>query len=204
MKKKNSARDNLNLFFSAFLLVAYIVCAYFFMNFAATLGGVAQAIVVALIFVVFGLLLFYATRVGDGKSVVRFSVITLVLLDLPALYAILASIFTVLPLSQFITANPVIAYMAAVAFGYGIPYTFLSGFETVECVSFDVDEIIDSIEPVEGGLEEELSEEATEEIQEEAEDEVVVEGISAEEPEADEEVVEEAVESAEETEEITE
>lgn len=183
MKKKNSTRDNLNLFFSAFLVVAYIVCAYFFMNFASTLTGVAQSAVMAAIFVVFGLLLFYATRVGDGKSVVRFSLITLILLDLPALYAILASMFTVLPLSQFIATNPVLAYMAAVALGYGIPYTFISGFETVEEFAPVAEEIV---ETVEGGIEEELAEEPTEEVQEEAEDEIVVEGISADDSSEDE------------------
>jgi len=188
MKKKNSARDNLNLFFSAFLVVAYIVCSYFFMNFASTLGGVAQAAITAVVFVVFGLLLFYATRVGDGISVVRFSVITLVLLDLPALYVILASMFTVLPLNQFVTANPMITYMAAVALGYGIPYTFISGFEIVEAPVVALEDTSEAWEPVEGGLEEELSEEETDEVQEEAEDEVVVEGISAEDTEDDESV----------------
>lgn len=189
MKKKNSTRDNLNLFFSAFLVVAYVVCAYFFMNFASTLSGVAQPAVMAAVFVVFGLLLFYATRVGDGKSVTRFSLITLILLDLPALYVILASMFTVLPLSQFLVTNPMIVYMAAVALGYGIPYTFISGFEIVEDVAPAQEEITETVEPVEGGIEEELSEETTEEVQEEAEDEVVVEGVSAD--------VEETVETEE-------
>ena len=95
MKKKNSKRENVNLFFSAFLMLAYIVCGYFFAQFADTVGGGnAKALVTAIIFVVFGLLVFYATRVGEGKAIKRFSLITLLLLDLPALYIILASIFT--------------------------------------------------------------------------------------------------------------
>lgn len=181
MKKKNSTRDNLNLFFSAFLVVAYLICAYFFLSFAATLSGVMQSVVVAAVFAVFGLLLFYATRVGDGKTVMRFSLITLILLDLPALYAIVAGIVPVLPLNTFLVANPGVVYMAAVALGYGIPYTFISGFETVyedEVEKTALEEIVE--EPVE-----EVVEETTEETDEvapdnqETEDEIVVEGVNA-------------------------
>ena len=190
MKKKNSTRDNLNLFFSAFLVVAYIICAYFFINFASTLTGVMQSAVVAVVFVVFGLLLFYATRVGDGKTVTRFSLITLLLLDLPALYAILAGMFAVLPLNEFLVANPGVVYMAAVALGYGIPYTFISGFEiayeeeqedSVETVAEEaVEEIAE--ETVEESVEE-LTNEADEVVSEDEEDEVIVEGVNAEETE---------------------
>lgn len=132
MKKKNSARDNVNLFFSAFLIIAYIICGYFFSSFANALAGdVAKNSVIAVMLAVFGLLVFYATRVGEGKTVKRFSVVTLIVLDLPTLYIMLAFIIGGLPLHTELAANPIIVYMAAVAFGYSVPYTFISGFETV-------------------------------------------------------------------------
>lgn len=187
MKKKNSTRDNLNLFFSAFLVVAYIVCAYFFLSFASTLTGIMQSIVVALVYVVFGLLLFYATRVGDGKTVTRFSLITLILLDLPALYVILAGMIPALPLNAFLTANSGIVYMAAVALGYGIPYTFISGFEAVyeenteviESVEEAVEEIVQEVEEDEDEETDEAQEVTVSGEAPEEEDEIVVEGINA-------------------------
>lgn len=189
MKKKNSARDNMNLFFSAFLVLAYIVCAYFFAGSASVLEGAVQSLAYGAIFVVFGLLLFYATRVGDGKPVKRFSVLTLVLMVLPSLYAILAYAFSVLPLNQFLVANPLTVYMAGVALGYGIPYTFFSGFEIVQ-----EEEIVEEeTQVVEGGIEEDLMEvDAPEEetTEEEVQDEIVVEGVAA--TEDAEPVVEEA------------
>lgn len=188
MKKKNSTRDNLNLFFSAFLVVAYIVCAYFFLSFASTLTGMMQSVVVAAVFVVFGLLLFYATRVGDGKTVTRFSLITLILLDLPALYVILAGMIPALPLNVFLTANSGIIYMAAVALGYGIPYTFISGFETVYEEETEVMESVteEADEEAHQQVEEEEDQE-TDSNQEvtvsgealEEEDEIVIEGVNA-------------------------
>lgn len=188
MKKKNSTRDNLNLFFSAFLVVAYIVCAYFFLSFATTLTGIMQSVVVAAVFVVFGLLLFYATRVGDGKTVTRFSLITLILLDLPALYVILAGMIPALPLNAFLVANPGVIYMAAVALGYGVPYTFISGFETVYEEETEVMESVteEADEEAHQQVEEEEDQE-TDSNQEvtvsgealEEEDEIVIEGVNA-------------------------
>lgn len=132
MKKKNTARDNVNLFFSAFLIIAFIVCGYFFSSFANALAGeIAKNSVIAVMLAVFGLLVFYATRVGEGKTIKRFSVVTLIVLDLPTLYIILAYIISALPFHTELAANPVVVYMAAIAFGYAVPYTFISGFETV-------------------------------------------------------------------------
>ena len=182
MKKKNTARDNVNLFFSAFLILAYIICGYFFSSFAGTLAGaVAQSAVTVAIVAVFGLLVFYATRVGEGKTVKRLSIVTLVLLDLPTLYILLAFIFSALPFHNELVTSPVVAYMAALAFGYGVPYTFISGFETVS----DGEEVEDVKEEettaVEGGIEEELSEAepvAVEQSYEPDTDEIVVEGTA--------------------------
>lgn len=201
MKKKNSKRENVNLFFSAFLMLAYIVCGYFFAQFADTVGGGnAKALVTAIIFVVFGLLVFYATRVGEGKAIKRFSLITLLLLDLPALYIILASIFTFIPLHAQIAEAPVVAYMAAIALGYGIPYTFLSGFE----IAFDEteEEETEAEEEeapavLEGGVEADIEEEEEAPAEEEPVDEVVVEGEAADTEELAEEVKEEAEEVSE-------
>lgn len=136
---KPSKRDGLNLIFSAFLILGYIVCAYFFLTMSATIGGAAPYLN-ALIFTVFGLIIFYATRVSEGKPVKRFSLATLLILDVPALYVILAQLIPALPLHTAIAnlggTTPLdfspLFILACVALGYGIPYTFLSGFEIVE------------------------------------------------------------------------
>ncbi len=181
MKKKNTMRDNVNLFFSAFLIIAYIVCGYFFSSFAGTLAGeTAQNAVAAAIVAVFGLLVFYATRVGEGKTVKRLSIVTLVLLDLPTLYIILAFVISSLPFHNEIAEAPLVAYMAALAFGYGVPYTFISGFETVleEETKLAAEE---KPTAVEGGIEEEINETqptVSEQSYEPAADEIVVDGTA--------------------------
>ena len=198
MKNKQSKRNLVNLIFSAFLIIAYIVCAYFFVQFAQSLEGSARVGVMAAIFAIFGLLVFYATRVGEGKAIRRFSLMTLIILDLPALYIVMASIFTFLPLGERIAKAEVMAFLAAVALGYGIPYTFLSGFELAaeeaeeaEADSEEADEVL------EGGVAADLEE--TEEAQpEEDADEVVVEGVNAD--AAPEETAEESAETEETTE----
>ena len=181
MKKKNTARDNVNLFFSAFLIIAYIICGYFFSSFAGTLAGaVAQNAVTVAIVAVFGLLVFYATRVGEGKTVKRLSIVTLVLLDLPTLYILLAFVIPALPFHNELVTAPVVAFMAALAFGYGVPYTFISGFETVSDEA-ETEPVAEEITAVEGGIEEELSEAepaAVEQSYEPDTDEIVVEGTA--------------------------
>lgn len=160
MNKKNSSRDNVNLLFSAFLIIAYIVCGFFFLSFinsAAVQGDIIKNALTSVVLLVFGLLIFYATRVGEGKTVKRLSIVTLVVLDLPALYIVLAYILPFMPLSDVFAGTPAIPLMAAIALGYGIPYAFISGFETVE-IKEEKEEVL------EGGIEEELSE--AEEIKE--------------------------------------
>lgn len=168
--KKIDKREMLNLFFSAFLIVAFIVCAHFFTQFTSTLTPIAGSIVSIILYVVFGLLLFYATRVGDGKAIKRFSVITLIVLVIPALYIIIASIATGLPFHETFSADDgslnMVVTLACVALGYGIPYTFLSGFETV-----DEDAVVktEENEVLEGGIEADiLEDEAVEETAEDA------------------------------------
>ena len=118
-------REALNMFFSAFLVIAYVVCSYFITQLAdsVTSPNAYGAIILAVVFF-FGLLLFYATRVGDGKSV-------LVLIVLPAIYVVSAYFAVGLPLHEQISNSSVVMYLAAVSLGYGIPYTFTSGFEMV-------------------------------------------------------------------------
>lgn len=130
--RKTTKRDNVNLFFSAFLVIGYVVCAYFFSSLMGTVtSSTVSGIINMAIFAVFGLILFYATRVGDGKQVKRLSIPTLILVDLPAIY-IIASYFAVgLPFHTEFANNSTIVMLAAVALGYAIPYTFLSGFEIV-------------------------------------------------------------------------
>ncbi len=168
--KKTSKKDTINLFFSAFLILAFIVCAHFFSSFADTLTGIVGTIVPLLVYVVFGLLVFYATRVGEGKAIVRFSPLTLIFMVLPALYIMIASMASGLPLhNAFVTETgsaSIITTLAAVAFGYGIPYSFLSGFElaaeTEEASAEEEDTIL------EGGIEADLAEAEEDNAEEEA------------------------------------
>lgn len=171
MKKPNK-RETVNLFFSAFLILAFIVCAQFFSQFAANLTGadgklsVAGQLVTSLIYVVFGLLVFYATRVGDGKAVKRFSPLTLVILVLPSLYIIIASMAKFMPLNSVFASNngtvSVIVALASVALGYGIPYTFFSGFE----LKPDDEPEAEETTVLEGGIEADVIEAAKEETAE--------------------------------------
>lgn len=134
--KKPTKRETVNLILSAFLILGYVVCTYFFLTMAATAPAL-EPYVQVLVFAVFGLVVFYATRIGDGKQVKRFSLATLIILDIPALYVILAYFMPSFPLHNFIanlggttalSYSPILI-LACIALGYGIPYTFLSGYE---------------------------------------------------------------------------
>ena len=89
--KKPDKRETVNLFFSAFLIIAFIVCAHFFTQFTSNLDATLATVINVAIYAIFGLLIFYATRVGDGKPVKRFSPVTLIVMVLPSLYIIIAS-----------------------------------------------------------------------------------------------------------------
>lgn len=130
MKKRK--REALNMFFSAFLVVAYVVCSYYIINLADSVSNenLYSGIMLTVV-VLFGALLFYATRVGDGKQIMRFSPSVLCLIVLPAAYAVSAFFAVGLPLHDTMQKSSVVLYMAAIALGYGIPYTFTSGFEMV-------------------------------------------------------------------------
>ena len=162
--------------------------------------------------VVFGLLLFYATRVGEGKQVKRFSLAVLLLIDLPALYIILAALVPALPLHNMIapqnaamammgatssSSGPsIILMLACVALGYGIPYTFFSGYEMKEEGEEEAEEKAEEAPVLEGGLAEELAE--TEKDAEAKADEAVEETAENAETAAEEttDKVEEAAEKA--------
>lgn len=209
MKDPNSKANKINIIFSSFLVIGYIICTYFFSSIANQIIGVWGSLLQILIMTLFGLLLFYATRVGEGKQIRRFSLAVLLLIDVPALYLILASLVKALPLHNFVapetslisltgaaaSSGPsVILMMACVALGYGIPYTFFAGYELKE----EGEEIAEEEEAVlEGGLAEELAE--TEKDAETAED-AAEEAVE----ETGEEATEAVEEAAEETEEATE
>ena len=161
---KKESREKLNLFFSSFLVIGYIVCTYFFMSLATKVALPKANLIKVAVFVLFGLIVFYATRVGEGVAVKRFSPIILCVLDIPALYIILATLVTKLPLHNALVAVPEILLVASVALGYGIPYTFFSGFELMEEKEQDekAEEIEEVEELLEGGLAEELK--AVEEV----------------------------------------
>lgn len=171
---KKSSRDKLNLFFSAFLVIGYIICSYFFMALTSSVSTGMANLIQVVVFVLFGLLIFYATRVGDGIPVKRFSPIVLCILDVPALFIIIASLAPAFPLHAALASQPVVMMFACIALGYGIPYTFLSGFEMVEGTA-DIDT------PVEGGIAEELASLEQEETVEEAVEEVADDEVATEE-----------------------
>ncbi len=157
--KKPDKRETVNLFFSAFLILAFIVCANFFSQFTKTVQAPIGQIVTIAVCAVFGLLLFYATRVGDGKAIKRFSPLTLIVLVLPTLYIIVASIGTFMPLHNiFVESNSltIVVYLAAVAFGYGIPYTFFSGFELESDETDAEDDYDEDTKILVGGVEQDL------------------------------------------------
>ena len=172
--KKPDKRETVNLFFSAFLIIAFIVCAHFFTQFTSNLDATLATVINVAIYAIFGLLIFYATRVGDGKPVKRFSPVTLIVMVLPSLYIIIASVAKFMPLSDiFASQNPgtvsVITALAAVALGYGLPYTFLSGFEMEPEATAEAEETT----VLEGGVEadvigaaEETAEKAEEAVEE--------------------------------------
>lgn len=171
---KKTKRDKINLLFSSFLVIGYIICSYFFSTLATQVSGIWGGVIQALILIVFGLLLFYATRVGEGVQVKRFSPAVLILVVIPALYIVLAAVFTAIPFPSFIKLHSesgtpgLIFALAGVALGYGIPYTFLSGYELKE--EGDPEEQIEKVEKVlEGGLAEELADTQAQEDSEAAE-----------------------------------
>ena len=210
MKNTNTKRSKVNIIFSSFIIIGYIVCTYFFSSLASQVSGTLGSLIQILILLIFGLLLFYTTRVGEGKQVRRFSLAVLLLIDLPALYIILAALIPALPFHDAIAPQNTMAMMglggqnapsiilmaACVALGYGLPYTFFSGYEMKE-----EDEEAEDGAVVEGGLAEELAE-----IESENEEKAEILAQEAEEaaeeaPEAAENTVDTAEEAAEEIEE---
>ena len=141
MKKPNK-KEHLNLLLSAFLILAFIVCANFFAGFTSSMPTMTAQLINIAVYAVFGLLLFYATRVGDGKAVFRF----------------LASLAAFMPLHNVVAADAltgklsVITSLAAVAVGYGIPYSFVSGFELEGYKADDEEETV-----VKGGVQADLA-----------------------------------------------
>lgn len=170
---KKSSRDKLNLFFSSFLVIGYIICSYFFMSLTSSVSTSVANLIEVVVFVLFGLLVFYATRVGDGIPVKRFSPIVLCILDIPALFIIIASLAPAFPLHAALASQPVVMMFACIALGYGIPYTFLSGFEMVE--ENDSEDTL-----VEGGIAQELEAIAAEETEEVAVEEIADDEVATE------------------------
>lgn len=190
MNKSN--REKLNLFFSSFLVIGFIVCTYFFMTLTDRLNTGAANLIKVCVFVLFGLVVFYATRVGEGIPVKRFSPIVLLVLVVPSLFIIIASLAPAFPLHDALAAVDEVMMFACIALGYGVPYTFFSGFEMIEAKE-------DELEPVQGGIAEELALLDEETAVEAAEDEASIEEVSDEEVATEEDVEElEALDGAEE------
>ncbi len=161
----NNNRNKLNIIFSSFLVIGFIICAYFFSSLASQVSGPTGMLIYALITIAFGLLLFYATRVGEGKQVRRFSLAVLLMIDLPSLFIILSGLIDGFPLHDMImpkgmTAPSIVLLLACVALGYGVPYTFFSGYE-IDSYDDDDDDDDDDDEEfvyIEGGIAQELAE----------------------------------------------
>ncbi len=128
--KTNDKHAKVNNLLSAFLVIAYVCCMYFLENMSISLDQTLSSVVHVAMYVVFGLLLFYATRVGEGKQIRRFSLSVLLLIVFPGLYMVLAAFAPGLPFAKEITGS-VMGVLGYIMLGYGIPYTFLSGFEAV-------------------------------------------------------------------------
>lgn len=177
---KNTKRNKINLIFSSFLVIGYIICTYFFSMMAEQVSGTLGTLIQVLIMVVFGLLLFYATRVGEGRQVKRFSLAVLLVVVVPSCYIILAGLIDGLPFHDAIASTaligsmPAILTLACIALGYGIPYTFVSGYEIAEESAEEIEEEIAVIEEqmLEGGLAEELAETQAQEAEETVEEAV--------------------------------
>ena len=129
--QKKSMSSKMNLLFSAFLVFAFTICSYFIDSFSVNIQNqTLRNALPIILFAVFGLFLFYATRVGDGKPVYRFSFSALLLMVLPGLLVFLAYITEGMPFHEQLVSNGAnMARIAACAFGYGLPYMFISGFE---------------------------------------------------------------------------
>ncbi|MDP4119575.1 MAG: hypothetical protein Q8876_00750 [Bacillota bacterium] len=186
---------NLNLLFSSFLVIGFIVCGYFFSTIANQMKSPANMLIPLAVFVVFGALLFYATRVGEGRQIKRFSLFSLILIVIPTVYIILAALVPNFPLhNQFLktstdgtTTLNIIVYLSAIALGYGLPYTFLSGFEMEFDEAEKIEEIADSIESNEES--EEISEEEAEAIAADESEAPIAEEAIPEETSVEEETV---------------
>ena len=162
--RKPDKKEHINLFFSAFLVIAFIVCANFFSKFTENMDLMTGRIITAAVYAVFGILLFYATRVGDGKAVMRFSPLTLIVLVLPTLLIILATLFEGMPLHKTfapdgVTGLSAVTSLAAVALGYGLPYSFCSGFELETDDAAETAEDEEAPAVLKGGIEEDLLDE---------------------------------------------
>lgn len=128
--KKAKKKWDINQLLSAFLVIAYIVCMFFLEQVINTLeNATLRLTLIVLMCVVFGLLLFYATRVGDGKQIMRFSLSVLILMVLPGLYIVLCTFIPALPLASQLMQSSIVPILGFVMLGYGIPYTFTSGYE---------------------------------------------------------------------------
>lgn len=158
--KKNSKKDTINLFLSAFLILVFIFCSNFFGSYLSARQDTLGVVLTIFVYAIFGALMFYATRVGDGKQIKRFSPLTLIFMVLPTLYIIVAAIIPGLPFHDVLYADnslTIVSTLSAVAFGYGIPYSFLSGYEISDDEEETETEISEETEEMlEGGVEADL------------------------------------------------
>lgn len=126
--KKDGKYVGTNNLFSALLVFVYVLCVFFLEAMTVSLDAALSAVILVAMYVIFGALLFYATRVGERKQIRRFSLSILLLMVLPGAYMVLAAFAPGLPFAAEITGS-VMGKLGYVMLGYGLPYTFLSGLQ---------------------------------------------------------------------------
>ena len=182
--RKPDKKEHINLFISAFLILAFIICANFFADFTKNLDYTTAQIISIAVYAIFGLLLFYATRVGEGKAIKRFSPLTLIVLVIPALFIIVGSLAAFMPLHSTFAADAngklsIMTTLASVVLGYGIPYCFFSGFELENNDEESEEKDSDGKAVLDGGVEADILD--VEENEEAAEEEAKMQDIELEE-----------------------
>lgn len=126
---------------STVLLILYILLTGVIIKWAgdmtaqASMSGELQLYINFALFVGMGMVLFFATRTGEGKTVYRVNWFSLALILLPLVALVIVMVLVVSFAVDIALINTIFMqymssfYLALVLLGYCIPYSFISGFE---------------------------------------------------------------------------
>ncbi len=130
---------------STFLLVLYVVLTGVVYTWAmdlATKGTLSYEFTYYIDFALYigmGLVLFFATRTGDGKTIYRVNWFSIAFILVPVVFLLVNIVLCVsfANQSEFVLGVVSLAfdkyartlYLVLILFGYAIPYSFISGFE---------------------------------------------------------------------------